>query len=68
MNATHIHTDCRSSEGVTVALIEGMIAMSRVLRQRGISTLAETEALRDLQADESIVWLLSQRDAQEPTP
>lgn len=68
MNATHIHTDCRSSEGVTVALIEGMIAMSRVLRQRGISTLAETEALRDLQADESIVWLLSQRFAQEPTP
>lgn len=56
---THIHTDCRTDEGITVGLIEGIISSLRILRQRGVSTVAELEAMRDLQADESLRWLLS---------
>jgi len=41
-------TDCRSSDGVTVGLIDGIITMARVLRSRQMDSLEVSEALADL--------------------
>ncbi len=50
-------TDCRSQEGVTVGLIDAVIAVARVLAPRlKDGGLAEPvrEALRDLRQDEDV--------------
>lgn len=53
-------TDCRSPEGITVGLIDGIIAMSRIVRERedkGVSTEAVKQALEDLRQDSDVRWL-----------
>ena len=45
------HTDCRSEEGITVGLIDGIINSARLLKGRTI-TGAVREALDDLRSDE----------------
>lgn len=50
--------DCRSPEGVTVGLIDGIIAAARVLRGRDLSHPAVREALADLAEDEDVASLL----------
>ncbi len=49
--------DCRSDEGVTVSLIDGVIATARVLRGRDLNHPAITEALADIREDEDVAWL-----------
>jgi hypothetical protein len=51
--------DCRSSEGVTVGLIDGIITAARVLRDRDLSHPAVREALADLREDEDVAHLVS---------
>lgn len=51
-------TDCRSDVGVTVGLIDGIIAMARVLRTKDQSSEEVQEALKDLRADEDVAALL----------
>ena len=50
-------TDCRTSEGVAMGLIDGMIAMARVLH-RDYSDKLDAGALADLRNDEDLAWLL----------
>jgi hypothetical protein len=52
-------TDCRSTTGITVGLIDGIIAAARVLSHRDRSDPAIVEALADLRADEDIQALIS---------
>lgn len=51
-------TDCRSDVGVTVGLIDGIIAMARVLKTMDQSSPEVFEALLDLRADEDVQALL----------
>lgn len=55
----HTHTDCRSEAGVTVGLIDGMIAMARVIAKRDHSAPEVLEALKDLRRDEDIAIVLA---------
>lgn len=57
---TETSTDCRTNTGVTVGLIDGMIAICRVLRHSDISDPAVVAALADLRDDEDLAWLLSE--------
>lgn len=57
MNTTA--TDCRSEVGITVGLIDGMIAIARVLKQRDLSSPEVRQALKDLRSDEDIYSLLN---------
>lgn len=54
------NTDCRSEEGITVGLIDALIAIGRVLAIRINSerTSAVKEALKDLRADENFKKIL----------
>ncbi|MEU8196353.1 hypothetical protein AB0C10_21455 [Microbispora amethystogenes] len=52
-------TDCRTPDGVTVGLVDGIIATARVLRERDLTSPAVREALRDLAEDEDVSSLLS---------
>lgn len=54
--------DCRSEEGITIGLIDGLMSTARVLRRRlenGDMTPNVVEALRDFQQDEDIRYVLS---------
>ena len=53
-----ITTDCRSEDGITVGLIDGVISVARVLRGRDLTVPAVVEALADLRADEDVASLL----------
>ena len=53
-------TCCRSEVGITVGLIDSLIAIARVLAKRDMSSEEVREALKDLQADEDIAAILSQ--------
>jgi hypothetical protein len=55
-------TDCRSDEGVTVALIDSIIGIARVLCGRNLETREVTEALKDLRNDEDVKSLLIGHD------
>ena len=55
-------TDCRSSEGVTVGLIDSFITISRVLKGRDLTADSVVEALKDLASDEDFAYLLSAID------
>ena len=46
-----IETDCRSEEGVTVGLIDALIAICRPLATRDLATPATFAALEDLRSD-----------------
>ena len=52
-----IHTDCRSEEGITVGLIDAVISVCRILRDRDFSSPAVSEALEDLRSDEDFLSL-----------
>lgn len=54
-------TDCRTEEGIIVSLIDSIISVSRVVKQRLImlkSTPAIEEALKDLKSDEDLKSIL----------
>jgi hypothetical protein len=56
--STETYTDCRSLEGVATGLIDGIIAMARVLNSLNLSSSAVKEALKDLRSDEDVKRLL----------
>lgn len=56
-----MHTDCRSETGITVGLIDGIIAMCRVLADRNLADPAIAEALDDLTNDESVARIYGLR-------
>jgi len=56
-----METDCRSEVGITVGLVDGMISMARVLRHRDLSSPEVQEALKDLQSDEDVAFLLEEK-------
>lgn len=45
------NTDCRSETGITVSLIDSIIAISRILATRDLSAPEIREALKDLARD-----------------
>jgi hypothetical protein len=49
-----IETDCRSDDGVTVGLVDSIIAICRVLARRDLGPPPVREALRDLATDEDL--------------
>jgi hypothetical protein len=51
-------TDCRSPDGITIGLIDGMIAMARVLRKANLGSAEVQEALKDFTTDEDVKWLM----------
>jgi hypothetical protein len=53
-----VSTDCRTEVGITVGLIDGLISIARVLRQRDLSAPEVAEALEDLRQDEDVAELL----------
>lgn len=57
--STPITTDCRSEIGITVGLIDAMISIARVAKQRNLQSPEIIEALKDLQGDEDIQYLLT---------
>lgn len=59
MATQHSHTNCRDDHGVTVGLIDGIIAMARVLRNRNLQSDAVQEALADLRSDEDIEFIFT---------
>lgn len=52
-------TDCRKENGITVGLIDGIIAIARVLRKRNLQDDEVREALKDFQSDEDIDHLIN---------
>lgn len=60
MSQVTTHTNCREVNGITVGLIDGIIAMARVIRQRDLTDEAVLEALADLRSDEDIAFLFNQ--------
>jgi len=53
--------DCRSTEGVVVGLIDGMIASARVVAQHlraGVVDVEINEALADIRADEDVAAIV----------
>jgi hypothetical protein len=62
-----LHTDCRSPEGVTIGLIDSIITLFRVLKDRDLSPSEVQEALLDMRSDEDIdyiwkyAWSLEER-------
>lgn len=46
--------ECRSEEGVTVSLVDGIIAFLRVLAPRDLSPQHAQEALQDLSQDHDL--------------
>lgn len=51
--------ECRSEVGVTVGLVDGMLAIIHAVSKRDLSPRIVQEALRDLRADEALAMLLS---------
>ena len=51
-------TDCRTETGITVGLIDGMIAICRILKSRLNSEKEIIAALADLQDDEDLKAIL----------
>ncbi|GAB3156431.1 hypothetical protein GCM10027258_62860 [Amycolatopsis stemonae] len=55
----HTFGDCRTPDGVTVSLIDGLIAVCRVLRERNLTAPAVLAALSDLWQDEDVLATVS---------
>lgn len=53
-------SDCRDAEGVTIGLIDGIISISRILKQMDLSSANTKEALLDLSQDEDVNYVISQ--------
>ena len=52
-----INTNCREEIGITVGMIDGLIAQIRVLRDRDMNNEEVQEVLKDLGDDEDFQWL-----------
>lgn len=52
-----ISTDCRQETGITVGLVDGIIAQIRILRQRDLKDTSVREVFADLGDDEDFKWL-----------
>lgn len=52
------HGDCRTEEGITTGLIDGVISIFRVLAARDLTPEAVREALADLRSDEDLARVL----------
>lgn len=50
----HTETNCREENGITVGLIDGIIAIGRVLKNRDLTDKEVQEALLDLRSDEDL--------------
>lgn len=50
--------DCRTPEGIIVGLIDGMIAMARIIKNSELHTDAITAALKDFSQDEDVQWMI----------
>ncbi len=57
--AGNTETNCRSEEGITVGLIDSMLSIAQLLKDRDMTSEAIQEALIDLQDDAAVSWLLS---------
>lgn len=51
-------SDCRTQDGITIGLIDGMIATCRILRDRDFSSYDVKEALKDLAGDSDLEYIL----------
>ncbi len=51
-------TDCRDTVGITVGLIDSIITISRILKDRDLQNKEVREALLDLRQDEDLKFLL----------
>lgn len=54
-------TDCRTEDGITVGLVDSLITIGRILKQRLVmlkSTPAIEEALKDLKNDTDLKFIL----------
>lgn len=60
--------DCRSPEGVTIGLIDGIITAARVLATRDLEHPQITEALHDLTDDEDVARLMRGVHSTAATP
>jgi hypothetical protein len=52
------HTDCRSEDGITVGLIDSIISICRVLKDRNFDSKEISESLHDLRQDEDFNHLM----------
>jgi len=52
-----INTNCREVDGITVGLLDGIIAQIRILRHRKLSHEEVQEAFLDMADDEDVQWL-----------
>lgn len=55
-----IDADCREETGITVGLLDGLIAQIRVIRERDTSNKDVVEVFKDLADDEDFDWLIDQ--------
>ena len=61
----NITTDCRQETGITVGLLDGLIAQMRIIRHRDLSSKEITEVFKDLASDEDFEWLYQQAQKQK---
>ena len=61
----NITTDCREETGITVGLLDGLIAQMRIIRHRDLSSKEITEVFKDLADDEDFEWLYQQVQKQK---
>lgn len=54
-------SDCRTQDGITIGLIDGMIAICRILRGRDFSSPDVKEALKDLVSDGDLEFIMNQQ-------
>lgn len=50
-------TNCREETGITVGLMDGIIAQVRILRKRKLKSKEINEVFQDLADDEDFEWL-----------
>ena len=52
-----ITSDCREEDGITIGLMDGIIAQVRILRDRKLKSKEIKEVFKDLADDEDFEWL-----------
>ena len=55
----HTYSDCRTEEGITVGIIDSIITLSRLLKNRDKTSHAIQSALQDLSVDEDVIGLFT---------
>jgi hypothetical protein len=50
--------ECKSEEGITIGLIDAIISIARILKDRDLSSNDIKEALLDLKADSDLKFIL----------